>query len=267
MSQTEKIDLITAPRWRAEDLGLPLPGAEHAVSVSLPCWEHVVGYEEGEPAVLERLQTGYPRFMLHRAIQDLFAACEARFAGPGERCFAFPSCRTAEGCVAFLAEEAGSSARVDAFGAHEIHAVTFAAEHWDAAKKYWQHYGEIVSSRRAASALRGEALSDGGEAAKTQIRRRIAGLSGGKVEDVYLHASGMGAIGEALTALRGMAPGKKTLQFGFPYVDVYKVQKVRGPGTHFFAGVRVSRQSSVAQRGLAAFERDSSQAWRSLTGG
>ena len=44
-------DLLTRPLWREEHLGLPLPDSPHAISVALPRWEDVVGYEEQRPAV------------------------------------------------------------------------------------------------------------------------------------------------------------------------------------------------------------------------
>ena len=43
------------------ELGCPLPLDEHAVSVSLPTWRSVVGYEEGDVGVLAAMRTGYPR--------------------------------------------------------------------------------------------------------------------------------------------------------------------------------------------------------------
>jgi hypothetical protein len=49
----------------ASDLGAHIPNCYHSVSVSLPKWSDVVGYEEKDPKVLSSMQTGYPRFRLH----------------------------------------------------------------------------------------------------------------------------------------------------------------------------------------------------------
>ena len=38
-------NLLINPCWRAKDLGQPLPDSPHAVSVALPRWEDVVGYD------------------------------------------------------------------------------------------------------------------------------------------------------------------------------------------------------------------------------
>ena len=64
-------DLLTAPRFLAEDLGLPMPDDLHAVSVCLPLWDHNIGYEEGDPAVISKLQAAYPRFCFHPLVQQL----------------------------------------------------------------------------------------------------------------------------------------------------------------------------------------------------
>ena len=53
-------------------LGTPLPHYDnHSVSVSLPLWDHVIGYEEGNLNVINRMTTGYPRFRFHNMIQGL----------------------------------------------------------------------------------------------------------------------------------------------------------------------------------------------------
>lgn len=59
-------------------LGASIPSAPHAVSVSLPAWKDNVDYEEGDPRVADVMETGYPRFFVHRAIQQVclpFLAC------------------------------------------------------------------------------------------------------------------------------------------------------------------------------------------------
>jgi cystathionine gamma-synthase len=53
-------------------LGNPIPAfTEHAISVSLPKWLDNVGYEEGEARVLDAMQSGYPRFFIHRNIKKV----------------------------------------------------------------------------------------------------------------------------------------------------------------------------------------------------
>ena len=63
--------LLNNPLWRSTDLGLAMPPSEHAVSVALPTWKDVIGYEEKAPEVMSKLQNGYPRFVIHRVISEL----------------------------------------------------------------------------------------------------------------------------------------------------------------------------------------------------
>ena len=80
--------LLQTPRWRTEDLGVPLPDSPHAITVAMPRWEDVVGYEEKRLATMERLRTGYPRFLVHPQVRAL-----AETLAPGRPCLPFPSRR------------------------------------------------------------------------------------------------------------------------------------------------------------------------------
>src|SRR5208282_2684095 len=46
-------------------LGRPIPDVPHAVSCSLPTMRAVRGYEEKDPAIVQQLSSGYPRFVVH----------------------------------------------------------------------------------------------------------------------------------------------------------------------------------------------------------
>ena len=53
-------DLLIHPLWTADTLGSPLPDNDFGVSVSLPLWQHVVGYEQGDPEIIAKFRSGYP---------------------------------------------------------------------------------------------------------------------------------------------------------------------------------------------------------------
>lgn len=54
------------------ELGSILPENDaHGVSISLPTWSAVVGYEQGDPAILTKLKSGYPRFRFHQSLEKL----------------------------------------------------------------------------------------------------------------------------------------------------------------------------------------------------
>ena len=66
LRQSEKTIMVAIP------LGASVPAlTPHAISVSLPTWRDNVGYEEGDKRVVDRMETGYPRFFIHRSIQKV----------------------------------------------------------------------------------------------------------------------------------------------------------------------------------------------------
>jgi cystathionine gamma-synthase len=108
-------DLLHHPLWQADSLGSALPDDEFGVSVSLPLWKHVIGYEEGDPDIVSKFRSGYPRFCCPPAITRLFEAAEKKFAAEGERCLVFPRVVHAERCVKFI-----QTGRVVEWTAHQL---------------------------------------------------------------------------------------------------------------------------------------------------
>lgn len=230
--------------WREEDLGLPIPDSSHAVSVTLPLWEHVIGYEEKVPEVVDKLQCGYPRFFLNSEVIRLNAMAEERLAQSGEVCVVFPSVSAAERCVAYVRERFGIESRTETFGWEQLTAVILPEAGKEAALKFWRFGGEIVSSRMAHSALVAaldetcvaKKIADEGAIAKIKLRQRLAELSGQPVEDVFLFSCGMAAIFAVQRVATSRSAGCKSAQFEFPYVDALKVQEEFGPGVHEYLG-------------------------------
>ncbi|EON67011.1 hypothetical protein W97_06127 [Coniosporium apollinis CBS 100218] len=151
-----------------ENVGESIPPmTAHAVSVSLPTWRANVGYEEGQDWVVSRMQTGYPRFFIHKSIARFAAAVAEKYGLPGEEAMLFPSHAVAARCVSFLHDQAPELGPnyvrvVDLVPDHEkaaaegvrkvspkISAVMFPKESFKIAKTFWQHSGDGVSSRRA----------------------------------------------------------------------------------------------------------------------
>jgi cystathionine gamma-synthase len=172
----------------SQPLGYPMPRDEHACSVSLPTWSSVVGYEEGSPAVTSAKLCGYPRFVYHPYVLQLKSTVVLTHGleGRPEDCLVLTTEEAAIRCQVFLqqawegqsatsASKATSSLPDNALVKSTddvalphlrirrvevvpdlVSAVFFPAETEPgmAAKAYWQHTGEIVSSRRASNALR-----------------------------------------------------------------------------------------------------------------
>jgi len=226
-------NLFTHPCCRPEDLGVALPDSPHAASVALPTWDHVVGYEEGRPEILRAMTLGYPRFVMHPKVAELFARFERDYGQQGERCFGFPSADVTRRCAGFMEARGWLTRQVEPADAPGIHAIFFPEDGFADAKAFWQHFGKIISSRRAEAILNHEGPPEGGAEAKGILRDRIAALAGAPAGQVWLFPSGMAAVSRALHMAQEIRPGARSIQLGFPYVDVLKIQTVAGPGAHF----------------------------------
>lgn len=240
--------LQSTPPWRPEDLGRPLPDSPHAISVTMPRWDDVVGYEEKRPAVMERLRSGYPRFLVHPLVR---AVAEA--LAPGRPCLPFPSRRVADQCAAYIATTTGAPAEIVSRDALAAVATTPAGE--PALRAFWQHTGLIVSTRRAEAFLAGRPAAADGPAVLGSVRQRLAALYGCAEGDVFLAPTGMAAQHAALRAAQRLHPGRPTAQLGFPYVDTFKLQQKFGPGAfllHDLTPIAADLESLLARQPLAA---------------
>ena len=225
-------DLDKDPLWQADDLGKPVPDHPHAVSVALPLWEHVIGYEEGDPAVLTKFQAGYPRFFVHPKVEALFSAAKNELARNGENVLVFPDEKAAGRCGDYLD---GENTRVAPFRDSELHAICFPENAMERARFFWRICGDIVSSRQSDAALAGtlSKIQSEGDAARKCLLDRLSKLSGQAANDVFLFPSGMSAVASLHRALCSIRPGLKCVQLDFPYVDVLKVQEQIGAGVVF----------------------------------
>jgi cystathionine gamma-synthase len=213
-------DLMQHPIWQAHEAGQPIPDSPHAVSVALPRWQDVVGYEEKSPEVMDRLQGGYPRFVIHPLVQAL----GRRIAGD-QPCLPFPSARVAERCAQFLQHQ-GSAAKVVPHG--DVFGVVTGEAGSAALRAFWQHTGLIVPTRHAEALLAGREDAADAETARRSLRRQLAALYHCAEDDVFLTPTGMAAQFAALQAVTERRPGQPTAQLGFPYVDTLKLQQKLG---------------------------------------
>ena len=235
MNTTDSIhDLIENPICDPEDLGRPIPDSPHAVSVALPLWEHVVGYEEGEAGVVDSMCLGYPRFMKNPIVQRLVDECIERYCSDDETALVFPSERVAQRGIEFVAAQTKHQGRIVEYGLNGIWVAVAPDGTREALDSFWQHTGEIVSSRMAEATLNGEGQTPGGNHAKLAIETRISELTGASAFDVYLFPTGMAALAMIQRVLHRLSPDAKSIQLGFPYVDLMKLQEKIGAGCRFF---------------------------------
>lgn len=262
--------LCQQPLWRPTDLGRPIPpeAGPRAVSVCLPTWADVIGYEEGEDRVIGALRAGYPRFRLPDSVVELGrreAEARARATGrqPFALCLPWPSRAAVERARHAAAHCGAESAELaEPFPA----SVAVETDCWllgarpgqeRALRLGWRYLGEGLSERRARAALDGQPAPAAAEldAARAELRGRIAAWYGVDPAWVFLFPSGMAAIGAVHRALlvRGAAQRRwPSLQLGFPYVDSLRLQRVDGEA-EFFAGRDFARvvERLLPEAGLA----------------
>lgn len=211
--------------------GAAIPDCTHAVSTSMPAWQDVVDYEEGNARAKEHVSIGYPRFVYHPLVLELCEKVKAQ-AGAGG-CMVFPSREVATQCANYVVAHGGKPTRELALEGCELAAVLFAETDVTLVREFWMHSGLITSSRRAENYLQQKPANAEGDTAKAALKRQIGELTGQPDNHVFLYPSGMGAVFCAHAALVKLKPGKKTVQLGFPYVDTLKIQQKFGAGCHY----------------------------------
>jgi len=211
------------PLCRPENLGSPIPDSPHAVSVCLPTWADIIGYEEKEPRVLDKMRTGYPRFFFHPLINQVRTALAPKL---GRSVLPFADETAATQCAALTS---GQAVQVDG-----LWAAYFPQENLPMARALWQHAGRILSSRAAEDWLASRRLAAPDPALEATLRNRLASWSGAPSTNISLHPSGMAAIFSAFEAVNARRPGQRTVMFGFPYTDTLKILSKFGGGVEFF---------------------------------
>ena len=219
------IDLLTFPHWKAEHLGLPMPDSPHAVSVALPLWEHNIKYEEGDAEVVDRLQAAYPRFCLHPYVRRL---CHDIFGAPNAGLI-FPSTAAAQRAVDYVAWRGGRSARLVALANQTACGVAIDPEEFSRLREYWQHAGEVLTSRSAELILNGQPVASSETLARRTVRERLRDFRRNRDAEIWLYPCGMAAIAAVWRALRQYDSTSPSVQFGFPYVDTLKIQQRFAP--------------------------------------
>lgn len=216
-------DPFQVPLSGSPPLGQPIPDSLHAVSVSLPRWQDVIGYEKQDPEVIGRLVSGYPRFVVH----PLVRLATARLAGECPS-LPFPSPRSATQAADYIGRTTGEPATL--VPARGLVAVVTSPAGLKALRSFWQHAGVGVSSRQAEAFLEGRPPATDGNEVRRSLRRQLAGLYDCGEDDVFLTPSGMAAQLAALQTVQARRPGCRTAQLGFPYVDTFKLQERLGCG-------------------------------------
>jgi cystathionine gamma-synthase len=217
-------------------LGTPIPDSPHAVSCSLPTMAAVRGYEERDPAVVEKLMTGYPRFVVHPFSRRLAATLAAKHRLQGRTLWLASSRRMARDLLGELHASGPAGGEAALFGDGGVHGVSHpeSPELFQRAKNYLQHVGGFISSREAEDRLAalGIGAAPGAEEtfagdAGAEVRRILGPKFGGAAdEDLLLANCGMNAVHAAFRAVNEVQAGRGRsawVQLGWLYLDTIAI--------------------------------------------
>ncbi len=220
-------------------LGRPIPNSLHAVSVSIPTMADVVGYEKKHPSTLEKLNSGYPRFVLHSCLRQIEAHWQRLFETPNHSIWPTSSENMAKRLQAHLLPI--PSKLIKHRGVSGLRIPTD-REMNQAAKSFLQHIGGFLSARQAedylvAEGIRESAQTEGlfeGDSTR-EILTQLSPLLGTKPDSIVLANTGMNAFFAAFEAVRSIqSPKGRTswLKLGWLYTDTMHIlDKLSGEDT------------------------------------
>lgn len=193
-----------------------------AVSVCLPTWSSIVGYEMGDLDIVSRMKLGYPRFVFHPKVTQLFNIVKK--PNGFTDCLLFLGRNVAEECTSYLEilskDITCQMVRMNGF---EFYGVFFNQELTAAAKVFWTHTGMGISSRFANAILSGndtQSLVKNDSVVKDMLKERISSFVGSN--HVYLFPSGRNSSSNERNGchLSGFKIGLETLS-GFKNCSVW----------------------------------------------
>ncbi|HRE81904.1 MAG TPA: PLP-dependent transferase [Opitutaceae bacterium] len=223
-------------------LGQRIPAKLHGVSCSLPTMRAVIGYEEKDPAIVQHLSSGYPRFVQHPILKRAGAYLLKHRGLEDHYLWLTSSLRSAEALRQWLAPEVATV--VSHQGLHGV-AVPLEGNGVSRAKTWLQHTGALASSRAAEDFLVRVGEQPAAEPEETysgDSRKRILtylseAYAPATEDDLFLANSGMNAIWAAYRAVSALqAPrGRRVwVQLGWLYLDTIAIlQKFSGGAENY----------------------------------
>ena len=208
--------LLTKPLCNKEDLGKPIPNDDHAISMCLPTWRSVVGYEERDKEIMGSIQLGYPRFLYHplieKAIGELIGDFQELKALSHQL---YPTQKTAKRAYDFILKHHPNIECIITETNQQAFILSYPKECEEIAKCYWQHTGEGISSRHAKYILSNKTVPSSDKAYEA-ITSKISASLDVDTDNIYLFPNGMAAIYMAMRLLQKIHPERSFSQFCFP---------------------------------------------------
>ncbi len=211
-------------------LGQAIPDSLHAVSVSIPTMADVIGYEEKRPATIEKLTSGYPRFVLHTCLREIEKHWQRLFDTPDQSIWPTSSESMAKRLQNHLLPT--PSKLIKHRGVSGLR-IPNDPELNKEAKSFLQHIGGFLSGRQAedylvAEGLRSvpqqEALFEGD--ATAEILDTLSPLLEVDRDSIVLSNTGMNAFFAAFEAVRSVQSPKDRntwIKVGWLYTDTMHI--------------------------------------------
>ncbi|MBT6461800.1 MAG: PLP-dependent transferase [Opitutae bacterium] len=219
-------------------LGQRFPDSPHAVCVSLPTMADVIGYEEKDPAVVETMKSGYPRFFLPEFVRQLAEHIANEISSEPRDVLLVNSSRAASELLAFIGLPSAKAEDEDGFA--YIH-FPQDPDTYKKALNFLQHTGCGISSRQAEDLLLREGLLSSifaeetvpADLAESTVHQNLSSIVGIPEDDILLCNSGMNAFYAAyLAACEIQRPQGRDIwiQLGWLYLDTREIlEKFLGP--------------------------------------
>lgn len=223
--------------------GFSLPtGNPHAVSVSLPKIADVIGYEDKLLSVMQKMQSGYPRFFTNKLVYETRIDVQQKENLPADYSLIPVSSVHA---VSLIHKQLGHDFQVVSVNGFDFIKIGKSSEQLSEVTQFIQHNGLNPSSRKAEDYLLSNGLltaefieeKELAENAELIIRNYLAdAYQIQSADDVTLCNTGMNAVYTAFEAVKTVQAkkGRKLfVQLGWLYLDTIEIIKKYGGGAYF----------------------------------
>ncbi len=218
------------------------PNNPHAVSVSLPKLEDVIGYEENNPETINQLTNGYPRFFKNKLVARLENFVKENHQIKNDEILLPITSIKAKSILENIFNEKFSSIEID-----NVCFLVLKENHPKLSEinKMIQHFGAIISSRNAEKILFDKKVINEIfkeerfeiSLAEKEVKKNLGEAYKTSAENIFLTNSGTNAVFsavETLTKIREKEGKKINVQLGWLYLDSIEIIKKRSPENYTF---------------------------------
>lgn len=205
----------------------------HSVSVSIPTMEDVIGYEEHTPEAVEKIKSGYPRFVLHPLLRVLADFIKEKYKIDKKYEVVLLSSKRA---VEIVNEKYKIEKRLEVDEPFGVFLALDGTDDLQNVLMFIQHVGCNLSSRFAEDFLikngvfleRMEEELEEENKAEDIVISTLADAYNQPKENIALAPSGMNAIFSVIRGLQEIqkdTPRDTLVQFGWLYLDTMNIVK------------------------------------------